>query len=290
MSRIFRCAAIIVVVVVWASLTPLALAQSAPTLTPKVLCVSQTPHGYWATFRYLSTGLTSQVLIPGAWMIKYPSPPLPPKDFGENIILVGDTVLTPSQHGETWPLGFADKQVSGPSVFTGRFVTFSVWFSAGTSATWKLRLPNSPDERSATATADSPKCALYNAPWGDAGTPAWPIRVGYPRIAVQPWPNGCVNIHHYTLRLPRTYRAGSKVVVVSKNSPATASPPFLLTGHSDPSNFRKIIPWSLVRANHAVRLNSTPCGRFTVVVRAKGHKDLRITRTRIPPPWDPYSN
>jgi hypothetical protein len=288
MFRKYTCTAIITATVVWAGLTSLAAAQASPTLTPKALCVSQTPNGYWGTFRYLSTGLTSEVLIPGAWMIMYPSPPLPPKDFGENVVLVGDTALRPSQRGESWPLSFADTQVSGLSAFTGRFVTFSVWFPAGSSATWKLRLPNSPYDRTATADATSPKCAQYNEPWGDAGTPAWPIHVGYARIAVQPWPNGCVNIHHYILKLPQSYRAGTKVVVVSRNSPATATPPFLLTGHRDFASHRDI-PYTFVR-NHQVRLNSTPCGRFTVVVHSKGRKNLLRTWTRIPPPWDPYTS
>jgi hypothetical protein len=295
MYRLYKCAVIIAMAVAWAGLASLASAQSTTTLTPKVLCVSQTPHGYWATFRYLSTGLSGQgVFIPPPSLTPHPIPPPPvPKDYGENNLFVGDTSLDapPGQRvrGQAWPFTFADKQVSGPSAFPNEFIKFAVWFPTGSSATWQLRLPDSQEKRIATATADSPKCPLYNEPWGDAGTPDWPIRFGYERIAPI-WPGGCVNIHHYILRLPRSYRAGTKVTVVSKDSPTTATPPFLLTGHSDPNNIRKIIPWSLVRSNHTVRLGSTPCGKFTVRVRAKGHKDLHITRTRIPPPWSPYSN
>jgi hypothetical protein len=261
--------------------------------------VSQTPSGYWAAFRYTSSGLAHRTLIsypvpaPPGVIIAPPQPGQPVPDKGENQVYVGDTPVAARQPGagqnNGWTANFADRQVGNSPA--DHFVVFFAWFPTGSSATWTLRLPGAPAAASATADASSPRCPLYNAPWGDPGTPGWPNRVGYERIVTE-WPTGYVIVpgpgeRFYNLQLPRSYKAGTKVMVYSLRQKETATPSLVLTHHPVPGSQRKMYPWTYVKPGHKVRLDITPAGRFTLVVRAKGHKNLRIKLTRIPPSWDP---
>jgi hypothetical protein len=93
------------------------------------LSVTPTPHGYCATFTYLSVGVAHGLEIyPASFYASGMTDTLnPPKPPGENELFVGESALTMHRREVQWITNFADKQVSGPGP-EGSFDVFSVWF------------------------------------------------------------------------------------------------------------------------------------------------------------------
>ena len=122
-----------------------------PTLKPLVECVTPTTNGFWATFTYHADHLAGgDEFIQGGTN----------NGAGENRVLIGATDIVFGQSPpEQWIESFVDSD---------RQYGFAVWFNASSSAQWRLRIGDGPEEI-ATATKDTPLCPGVPGPPGEPG-------------------------------------------------------------------------------------------------------------------------